>query len=258
MTLREILEGFAIATVLGVLVGVGLGEVPVLSRAYTPYIVAFQVLPKVAIIPLLLLWFGFGTSSKVAVAAMFALLPDRRRRPDRDPLGRAPPPRPGRHPADQHAPAHPVHRLPERAAGHPDGHGDRDRPGHDRGHRGRVPGRRRRARAPRGRQPQPAQGRLAVRRHRPALADGAAAARAPWPACGACSSPGTPPPARPVRRSDLLHGRTAGPRAGAAPGPETVQAPAGWRSAPPACWRCWRSSARGPSRSGSTSRSPSA
>ena len=46
-----------------------------LSRAYTPYIVAFQVLPKVAIIPLLLLWFGFGTSSKVAVAAMFAFFP---------------------------------------------------------------------------------------------------------------------------------------------------------------------------------------
>jgi len=75
VTLSEILEGFAIATVLGIAIGVVLGEVPVLSRAYTPYIVAFQVLPKVAIIPLLLLWFGFGTSSKVAVAAMFAFFP---------------------------------------------------------------------------------------------------------------------------------------------------------------------------------------
>ena len=75
VTLSEILEGFLIATVLGVLIGIGLGEVPVLARAYTPYIVAFQVLPKVAIIPLLLLWFGFGTSSKVAVAAMFAFFP---------------------------------------------------------------------------------------------------------------------------------------------------------------------------------------
>jgi NitT/TauT family transport system permease protein len=75
VTLDEILKGFAIATVLGVTIGIVLGEVPVLSRAYTPYIVAFQVLPKVAIIPILLLWFGFGTSSKVAVAAMFAFFP---------------------------------------------------------------------------------------------------------------------------------------------------------------------------------------
>ena len=35
----------------------------------------FQVLPKVAIIPLLLLWFGFGSTSKSLVAAMFAFFP---------------------------------------------------------------------------------------------------------------------------------------------------------------------------------------
>jgi NitT/TauT family transport system permease protein len=75
VTLSEIVLGFAIAAVAGVLIGAILGEVPLLSRAYTPYIVAFQVLPKVAIIPLLLLWFGFGSSSKVAVAAMFAFFP---------------------------------------------------------------------------------------------------------------------------------------------------------------------------------------
>jgi NitT/TauT family transport system permease protein len=75
VTLSEILLGFAIAAVAGIVIGAVLGEVPLLSRAYTPYIVTFQVLPKVAIIPLLLLWFGFGSSSKVAVAAMFAFFP---------------------------------------------------------------------------------------------------------------------------------------------------------------------------------------
>jgi NitT/TauT family transport system permease protein len=75
VTLGEIVAGFAIATVLGVAIGAVLGELPVLSRAYTPFIVTFQVLPKVAIIPLLLLWLGFGSSSKVAVAAMFAFFP---------------------------------------------------------------------------------------------------------------------------------------------------------------------------------------
>jgi NitT/TauT family transport system permease protein len=75
VTLREILWGFALATGLGISIGAILGEFPVLSRAYTPYIVLFQVLPKVAIIPLLLLWFGFGSTSKVLVAAMFAFFP---------------------------------------------------------------------------------------------------------------------------------------------------------------------------------------
>jgi NitT/TauT family transport system permease protein len=75
VTLKEILWGFLLATVLGVTIGAVLGEFPVLSRAYTPYIVVFQVLPKVAIIPLLLLWFGFGSTSKVLVAAMFAFFP---------------------------------------------------------------------------------------------------------------------------------------------------------------------------------------
>jgi NitT/TauT family transport system permease protein len=75
VTLREILWGFALATGVGLSIGAILGEFPVLSRAYTPYIVVFQVLPKVAIIPLLLLWFGFGSTSKLLVAAMFAFFP---------------------------------------------------------------------------------------------------------------------------------------------------------------------------------------
>jgi NitT/TauT family transport system permease protein len=75
VTLKEILWGFLLATGLGLSIGAILGEFPVLARAYTPFIVVFQVLPKVAIIPLLLLWFGFGSTSKSLVAAMFAFFP---------------------------------------------------------------------------------------------------------------------------------------------------------------------------------------
>jgi NitT/TauT family transport system permease protein len=52
-----------------------LAEVRVLERALTPLLVALQVIPKVTIIPLLLLWFGFGSGSKVVIAAVFAYFP---------------------------------------------------------------------------------------------------------------------------------------------------------------------------------------
>jgi NitT/TauT family transport system permease protein len=74
-TVREILVGFAFATAIGVALGALLGEVPLLDRALTPYIVVFQVLPKVAIVPLLLMWMGFGVSSKIALAAVFGFFP---------------------------------------------------------------------------------------------------------------------------------------------------------------------------------------
>lgn len=75
VTTAEIVGGFAIATVAGIVVGVLIAEVRTLERALTPYLVALQVMPKVAIIPVLLLWFGFGSGSKVAVAAVFGFFP---------------------------------------------------------------------------------------------------------------------------------------------------------------------------------------
>jgi NitT/TauT family transport system permease protein len=75
VTLSEILLGFAVATVVGIGIGALLGELPVLDRALTPFLVALQVLPKVAVIPLFILWFGFGSTSKVVVAAIFGLFP---------------------------------------------------------------------------------------------------------------------------------------------------------------------------------------
>jgi NitT/TauT family transport system permease protein len=75
VTVHEIGLGFAIATVLGVAVGALLGEVPFLDRALTPYVVVLQVVPKVAIVPILLMWMGFGPASKVALAAIFGFFP---------------------------------------------------------------------------------------------------------------------------------------------------------------------------------------
>ena len=75
VTLHEIGLGFLIASAVGVALGTLLGEVPVLDRALTPYVVVLQVLPKVAIVPILLMWMGFGAASKVALAAIFGFFP---------------------------------------------------------------------------------------------------------------------------------------------------------------------------------------
>ncbi len=75
VTSQEILIGFGLALVFGLVVGILVGEIPVLNRAMNPFLIALQVLPKVAIIPLLILWMGFGLSAKVVVAAVFAFFP---------------------------------------------------------------------------------------------------------------------------------------------------------------------------------------
>ncbi len=75
ITVREILGGFGAALVVGVLIGTLMGEVPAVERVINPYLVVLQVLPKVAIIPLLLLWLGFGSSARILIAAVFAFFP---------------------------------------------------------------------------------------------------------------------------------------------------------------------------------------
>jgi NitT/TauT family transport system permease protein len=74
-TLQATLGGFAIGTVLGLLIAAAMAEFPVVEELLMPYIVAFQSLPKVAIAPIVIIWFGYGISSKMAVGAMLAIFP---------------------------------------------------------------------------------------------------------------------------------------------------------------------------------------
>jgi NitT/TauT family transport system permease protein len=74
-TLTETLLGFAIATVLGITLGALVSEIRWVRRAVYPYIVAFQTVPKIALAPLLVVWFGFGMTSKVIVAVTVAFFP---------------------------------------------------------------------------------------------------------------------------------------------------------------------------------------
>ncbi|MFQ5692436.1 MAG: ABC transporter permease [Nitrospinota bacterium] len=74
-TTRECLVGF----LLSVGVGVSLGILLALSRFFRdgiyPLIVAFQVVPKVALAPLFIVWFGLGTTSRTLLAFVIAFFP---------------------------------------------------------------------------------------------------------------------------------------------------------------------------------------
>lgn len=74
-TLYETLAGFGIAIAIGVVLGAVLGKVAWLERTLNPFIVALQVMPKVALVPLFIVWFGFGPTSKVVMAAVLAFFP---------------------------------------------------------------------------------------------------------------------------------------------------------------------------------------
>ena len=75
ITLLETVVGFAFALVTGVLAGAVLGRIFWLELAVRPVIVALQVIPKVALIPLFVIWFGFGVTSKIVIAAILAFFP---------------------------------------------------------------------------------------------------------------------------------------------------------------------------------------
>ena len=74
-TFYEVMMGLALAIVLGVGLGLMIGKSPLFDRIARPFIVATQVVPKVALVPLFILWLGFGPSSKVVMAALLAFFP---------------------------------------------------------------------------------------------------------------------------------------------------------------------------------------
>jgi NitT/TauT family transport system permease protein len=75
LTIYVTLVGFAWALVIGVGLGVVIGRFRWVELTLNPFVVATQVIPKVALLPLFIVWFGFGNTSKVIVAAVLAFFP---------------------------------------------------------------------------------------------------------------------------------------------------------------------------------------
>lgn len=75
ITLWEILGGFLWAVVGGLALGLAIFAWPVARRTVFPVIILFQGLPKVALAPIFIIWFGYGLASKVLMAFLFAFFP---------------------------------------------------------------------------------------------------------------------------------------------------------------------------------------
>lgn len=75
VTGNQIVLGYALAVVGGVALGVAVYVWPLAQRTVYPLIVLFQGLPKIALAPLFVVWFGYGVTSKVMMAFFFAFFP---------------------------------------------------------------------------------------------------------------------------------------------------------------------------------------
>jgi NitT/TauT family transport system permease protein len=75
ITTLEILGGFALAGLAGVLLGVAVAWSPVAARALMPFLVFVNTLPKVAVAPLFLLWLGYGIVPNILIAALIGFFP---------------------------------------------------------------------------------------------------------------------------------------------------------------------------------------
>lgn len=75
VTLNEIFWGFVIGTVIGLAVGIFLGVWTGAKRLFYPFVVAFQAIPKIVLAPLLISWFGYGQTSKIAMAVVIGFFP---------------------------------------------------------------------------------------------------------------------------------------------------------------------------------------
>lgn len=75
ITLVEVVVGFAFAVIGGVILAFGIFYVPTLRRTVYPLVTALQSIPKVAIAPLMIVWFGYGLTSKYVMAFLFAFFP---------------------------------------------------------------------------------------------------------------------------------------------------------------------------------------
>src|SRR5207247_4154213 len=67
--------GLSAALVLGIAIGLLMGRYRLAEYLLDLYVYAFDATPRVALIPLLLLWFGLGTSSKIAIVFLSGLFP---------------------------------------------------------------------------------------------------------------------------------------------------------------------------------------
>jgi NitT/TauT family transport system permease protein len=74
-TLLETVTGYAIGSLLALVLGALLGESATFERYVYPLLIGIQAVPKVALAPLILVWFGFGFASKLVLVVLICFFP---------------------------------------------------------------------------------------------------------------------------------------------------------------------------------------
>lgn len=75
VTGKEVLVGFLLAAIVGVALALIIARFNLLGRAIYPLVVLFQTVPKVALAPIFILWFGYDLAPKVALIVVIAFFP---------------------------------------------------------------------------------------------------------------------------------------------------------------------------------------
>jgi len=74
-TALESLYGFALAVLIGIPMAIAVANSRILNLSLYPILIATQSVPKVAVAPIILVWFGLGMQSKLAIAFLVAFFP---------------------------------------------------------------------------------------------------------------------------------------------------------------------------------------
>jgi NitT/TauT family transport system permease protein len=75
VTVTEIVLGFLLGAGIGFVLGAAIALNRTLGYFLQPYVLVFQTIPKVALAPLIVLWFGLGINSKIVAAAFICFFP---------------------------------------------------------------------------------------------------------------------------------------------------------------------------------------
>jgi NitT/TauT family transport system permease protein len=75
VTVFEVLIGFFIGSTVGLILGTIISQFRILEATLRIYLIAIQSLPKIALAPIIVLWFGFGLTSKVVIICLLTFFP---------------------------------------------------------------------------------------------------------------------------------------------------------------------------------------
>lgn len=74
-TLAEALLSFVLGSLLGIVMGAAVIQFPLARRLVLPYVFGLQSVPKVALAPLFIVWFGLGIASKIVLGVLLTFFP---------------------------------------------------------------------------------------------------------------------------------------------------------------------------------------